>query len=602
MHSCIDNWYVKESSKIKFQSQAAEYQQDEKVRLYHHELHRKRMKRSCILTLETSTGKLEGHQACADYLEQTVEDLLLHPVQLNQAAQDTLLAEVEPVFTAADNTLLLKQPTKTDVLKTLSNSNLHAAPGTDGLTSFFYKNCFDVMGDSLTEVVCAVFSGSKPTLSQRTSKMVFGSKPKKAASNKPGDKRRISLLNCDFKTISGLESARFKETATRTLSPFQLVAGDDRRIHHGINLARDAIQATSKFTRTGCGIADTDYQAAFDFLVMSWVFMVLRKKGVSELVIDRLKNLYQDNLSVIVVNNIEGKCVENRRLSLRQGDVPSMFFFAYGIDPLITYLEHRLVGILITSLPVLGPVAEGSPSPTLPHFEERYKVVSYADDLKPAVVTMEEFSLVNNASALFEAASGCRLHRDPASQKCKFLPLGRWRRTLQQEDLPPTCQYMIISDHLDMVGVQLKATWTQTRKCNGDIVQERVSNTINSWRAGKFMPLTMRPWSVNCYALSKVWFKCGTVDLRISDITAISSSVKSWLYADLFEKPSEAIMCRPVWYGGLGVVSVKFKAMAILIKTFLETAAIPKFRHSLLHSCLFRFHILGDTSLPDYPP
>lgn len=170
-----------------------------------------------------------------------------------------------------------------------------------------------------------------------------------------------------------------------------------------------------------------------------------------------------------------------------------MFFFAYGIDPLITYLERRLTGILICSLPVLGPVLESSMSRTLPPMEERYRVISYADDLKPAIATMEEFKLVNSASALFEAASCCRLHRDPASQKCKFLPLGRWRRSLQQEDLPPACQYMIISDHLDMVGVQLKATWSQTRKANGDIVQQRVSNTINSWRAGKFLPLTMRP-------------------------------------------------------------------------------------------------------------
>ena len=298
----------------------------------------------------------------------------------------------------------------------------------------------------------------------------------------------------------------------------------------------------------------------------------------------------------------------NRRLSLRQGDVPSMFFFAYGIDPLINYLEKRLSGILISSLPVLGPVQEGSTSPTLPPLEERYRVVSYADDLKPAISSMDEFSLVNSASALFEAASGCRLHRDPASQKCKFLPLGRWRRTLQQEDLPLACQYIIISDHLDMVGVQLKATWTQTRKCNGDIIQQRVSNTINSWRAGKFMPLTMRPWSINSYVLSKVWFKCGTVDLRVSDISAINSAVKSWLYADLLEKPSEAIMCRPAPAGGLGVTSVKFKALAILIRTFLETAAIPKFRHSLLHSNLFRYHVLEDTSIPDpgylpyYPP
>ena len=150
-----------------------------------------------------------------------------------------------------------------------------------------------------------------------------------------------------------------------------------------------------------------------------------------------------------------------------------------------------------------------------------------------------------------------------------------------------------------MVGVELRATWTQTRKANGDMVQQRVANTTNSWKAGKFMPLTMRPWSINSYVLSKVWFKCGTVDLRVADISAVTSSVKSWLYADVFEKPSEGVMCRPAYYGGLGVTSVKFKAQAILIKTFLETAAIPKFRHSLLHSNLFKFHVLGDSSIPD---
>ena len=117
------------------------------------------------------------------------------------------------------------------------------------------------------------------------------------------------------------------------------MAGDDRQIHHGINLARDAIQAVSKLTKSGCGIADTDYKAAFDFLVMDWVFMVLSKKGLSEVVIERIKNLYRDNISIVVVNNIEGKSVKNLRLSLRQGDIPSMFFFAYGIDPLSPILR-----------------------------------------------------------------------------------------------------------------------------------------------------------------------------------------------------------------------------------------------------------------------
>ena len=113
------------------------------------------------------------------------------------------------------------------------------------------------------------------------------------------------------------------------------------------------------------------------------------------------------------------------------------------------------------------------------------------------------------------------------------------------------------------------------------------------------MPLTMRPWSINCYVTSKVWFRCGSVDLRVADTSAISSSVKSWLYADLLEKPSEAIMCRPINFGGLGVINVKFKAQAMLIRTFMETAANPQFRNNLLHSVLFRYHVLGDTSVPD---
>ena len=105
--------------------------------------------------------------------------------------------------------------------------------------------------------------------------------------------------------------------------------------------------------------------SAFDFLVMSWVFQVLRKKGLNEAVINRLANLYKDNVSIVVVNNIQGKSIINNRLSLRQGDVPSMILFAYGIDPLISYLDRRLTGILISSIPVMGPPKyyPWSPSP-----------------------------------------------------------------------------------------------------------------------------------------------------------------------------------------------------------------------------------------------
>ena len=54
--------------------------------------------------------------------------------------------------------------------------------------------------------------------------------------------------------------------------------------------------------------------------------------------------------------------------------------------------------------------------------------------------------------------------------------------------------------------------------------------------------------------------------------------------------------------GGLGLHNVKYKALACLIRTFLETAVNPSFQRNLFHSILFRIHVLGDDSVPVNPP
>ena len=277
-----------------------------------------------------------------------------------------------------------------------------------------------------------------------------------------------------------------------------------------------------------------------------------------------------------------------------------MDLFCYGIDPLLTFLDKRLKGILISSTPVQGP--RNFLAPPLHPLEERYRILGYADDVKPAITTMEEFLLVDKAMLFFEQASGCRLHRDPASKKCKFLPLGRWRGSLTQEDIP--CKYMTISDHLDMVGVELRASWVQTRRANGDIAQQRINDTVRRWKTGKFMELSLRSWSLNMYCFSKVWFRTHSVDLREMDVMKITSMAKSWLYGDMLLKPEEVVLHRPVTAGGLSVLNVRCKALAGLIRSFLETACMPRFKQSLYHQLLFRYHVLEDRTItdPGYPP
>ena len=214
-------------------------------------------------------------------------------------------------------------PSENELFKTLNASNLHASAGSDGITGLVYKECWNILGNSLCKVAQAIFSGSPPTVSMRTAMMNFCPKPKKLHSLKPSDKRRISVLNCDFKLYEGILARRFRKIGGHILSPHQYVAGDNRTIHHAIMKARDAITAATRLNLR-CGIGDQDYIAAFDFLVLSWVCMVLKRRGVSQITIDRLKNLYAKGITIPVINSMPRKAILDIRGALRQGGVGSM--------------------------------------------------------------------------------------------------------------------------------------------------------------------------------------------------------------------------------------------------------------------------------------
>ena len=59
------------------------------------------------------------------------------------------------------------------------------------------------------------------------------------------------------------------------MNPFQALALLIN-IHHGINLARDAIQFVNK-SEKGCGLLDLDFMAGFDWLDLAWTYCKVLK-------------------------------------------------------------------------------------------------------------------------------------------------------------------------------------------------------------------------------------------------------------------------------------------------------------------------------------
>lgn len=143
------------------------------------------------------------------------------------------------------------------------------------------------------------------------------------------------------------------------------------------------------------------------------------------------------------------------------------------------------------------------------------------------------------------------------------------------------------------------STFTQTRKVNGDKTQKKYSDTVNPWRVGRFMPITERGWSLNTYALSKVWYKSHCVPLRAADVNAINGTTRKWLYADQLVKPADLVKYRSKEDGGLGLFHVKCKSTATLIKSFLETAANSEYIRSTYHQALLYWHVLNDRTIPN---
>ena len=196
----IRQWYREESEKIKIQSKSEEINLSENVRFYHHANHQKHIKQSAILKLETEDGEvLIGHEQCMEYIQKSVFSVFGVPPVLDENAQRQLLQEVNPILTDEDNQKLDAQPTKEETKERLWKTNSNSSPGSDGLTYLVYKECWDILGDPLTDVMICLHNGELETPTQRLSLMVFAPKPKKPNSVKYKDKRTLSLINCDKK-------------------------------------------------------------------------------------------------------------------------------------------------------------------------------------------------------------------------------------------------------------------------------------------------------------------------------------------------------------------------------------------------------------------
>ena len=582
----ICNWFDDNAKKVILHGRISDAQDSEKVRIFHHEQMHRSFNKSSIDKLQLHDKIIHGHEECAKHLDLEVRKLLGAPAKLNKEAQQELLEGIGRVFTEEDNQMLEAPVTNEEIKKSLLTANQKASPGFDGIPYAFYTKFWEIIGHHLCDVVRWVINSGSPTTSMATSLMVFSPKPGKTNSIRPQDKRKLSMLTSDYKVVTGVLASRLRKTDPHTLSPRQYAVGD-KKISHGINMFRDAIH-TLPVNGRGAAVVETDFQQAYDLLAVSWTWQVLEAKGCSPAFISTMRKIYEEspNYVITVINNEQQKKIRNLRNSIKQGCRGSTELFSHSIDPVLVKLDKHLGGICYhristegPSHPVLGPPAA---------VESRLSLIGFVDDIKAILRTLDEFKILDQIISLFEKSSGSRLHRDPATRKCQLLALGRWSNWKQSNS---PLDYMSVVQELNILGVKMTRSSVTSRNVNGEELVKRVRDTINGFKAGRFLPLVSKPWTANCYVMSKISYRSSAYSLRQQDLNKIEAATKSWITQGLLLRPPELLLYRNLGEGGLGLVKASARCQANLIKNFV-TQGYPLSPHANSYlSTLFRCHV-----------
>ena len=133
---------------------------------------------------------------------------------------------------------------------------------------------------------------------------------------------------------------------------------------------------------------------------MQFVYLILEKKGLDQEIISRMKRIFQNNSSIIVIKNVLGRKIPNTRESLRQVDIPSINYFVMTVDPFLIYLERSPKGFKLISLETDGPRDENNTP--LEICEQFFRGVGYTDDVKMIITSYGEFLIVINACIRLE--------------------------------------------------------------------------------------------------------------------------------------------------------------------------------------------------------
>ena len=164
--------------------------------------------------------------------------------------------------------------------------------------------------------------------------------------------------------------------------------------------------------------------------------------------------------------------------SIRQGDPLSMLLYIVYIEPLLIYIEQRIVGLSFSTI-----------QPGLD---------AYCDDINIMSKNARDLVVVDEAVRKFESFSGAILSRN---KKCQIIGLGSW-----EDRVTWPLDYLKTVKEIKVFGVFIMNSYNDLLKRNWSYRFEKFEQSILSWAPRVLETIFQRVEVVRTFALSRFFY------------------------------------------------------------------------------------------------
>lgn len=452
----------------------------------------------------------------------------------DEVATKNVLGVIKSKLGVSDKLICEQDIMTTDIDKAIDQLSVNKSPGSDGLTTNFYK----VFKKILSPILLQVFDDIEKKRVMPDS-MVMGLISlvfKKGDREDLANYRPITLMNVDYKILTKIFANRVKMVIDKIVAPTQAYSVPERDICDTICTIRDVVEYMKETEQGGIVLA-LDFNKAFDRVEHSFMFKVIRKFGFGERFLKWLSLLYSGARGKVKVNGVLTDAFKIER-SVRQGCPLSALLYAMVAEPMAQLIKFNSQ--------IKGIELPGSGLCTIQQF---------ADDTTITVKSMTCVENVIDMINLYGRASGAKINLKKS--EIMFINMDE----PQQLEL----QFKIQRRYMKILGVDIGKDYEEARDNTWTEIINRMQKCLTYW---KFRDLKIKGKVivVNSLIMSKVNYVLAVLDLPKWVSNNINKMVTRFIWGAEKGKIARKTLIGKFNEGGQQLVDITTKMKAYRIK------------------------------------